>query len=119
MSATILEFPSAAVNKNRRIDDIVDEKLQHPDPDVLALWRTRVKAIFKNYEQQPFSFTVQVPEDINDDQLEQITLSIETTLGEYQKAINEQKYEMLNALCLLECRICEYELENEKDSNLR
>ncbi|MEM9102531.1 MAG: hypothetical protein AAGB12_09410 [Pseudomonadota bacterium] len=117
MSAKIYDFPVKPKLIDKKIEEIVDDKLDHPNPKVLAMWRRRVKSILKNYQSEPFHFAVNVPADVTDEQLEQITHSIQITLTRYQKAMNRQKYQILNELCLLECRLCEYELNEENSTS--
>lgn len=116
MAAKILQFPRSPKRVEKLVDEILETKLTHHNPDVLRCLRQDLKGLIEKYfPSEDFSATLLLPGDLNEDQFKAIEKNFHEVFQEHNDRMIRRANDLFFDLCLSRMTICE--LKNQPGNN--
>ena len=110
--ADIFEFPGKRGRETRHIIQTVTSQLEHPDPEVLALWKELLTATIDKFPGAPNpthkSLSIELPRTITQEEADNIRESLNQFLVSYQEDVTHNCLEMLKDMGKLQKEVAEH-----------
>ncbi|PVZ66408.1 hypothetical protein [Pelagibaculum spongiae] len=111
MTAKIIEFPRQETLWQKEIENIIDNHLQHSDPDVLKAWQASLKGLLPQYMYLPdVEIELQLPPEYDENQAQFIGDLVAQSIESYQDSCRSQQRGMVMEMAMQQKRICELEI---------
>lgn len=112
--AKVIPFPQTPKKMTQLVDEILDSRLTHRDPEVLQCLKKELKGLVEQYfTGEEFAATLILPADLNSVQFQTIEQNFQKIFQEH----NEQMIRKTNALfldlCLTRMTVCELQQQNK------
>lgn len=108
MSAKILQFPRSPARVAKLVDEILETRLTHHNPDVLRCLRQDLKGLIEKYfPSEDFSATLLLPGDLNETQFKAIEENFHAVFQEHNDRMIRRANDLFFDLCLARMTICE------------
>ncbi len=108
MSAKVIQFPNANERIAQMIDEIVDAKLTHDNPQVLDCLKVEMKTLVEKYfTGEDVPATLVLPPDLSDEQFNMIEKNFIQIFQQHNEQMLRQTNAMFLDLCLAKLNICE------------
>jgi|GEM_PF-1202955 len=108
MAAKIIQFPPSGERVSKLVDEILETRLTHHDPDVLSCLRQELKVLIEKYfPAEDFTATLILPGDLTDAQFKMIEGNFHSVFQEHNDRMIRRANELFFDLCLSRMMICE------------
>ena len=108
MAAKIIQFPRSGERVSKLVDEILETRLTHRNPDVLRCLRVELKDLIEKYfPSEEFTATLVLPGDLTEDQFQTIEKNFHSVFQEHNDRMIRRANELFFDLCLSRMAICE------------
>jgi len=108
MSAKIIQFPRSNERVSQLVDEILETRLSHSDPDVLRCLRGELKTLIEKYfPGEEFSATLALPNDLSEAQFKAIEENFRSVFQDHSDRMIRRVNSLFFDLCLSRMTICE------------
>ena len=105
----VINFPGSAERIQREFEAVLEKHLEISEPDVKECVTKRVASVLAKYSQIPsLSVSVTLPMGITEESIQPI---IDSLQKEYTEKVSGFALSLLTQICILEARICRFEME--------
>lgn len=119
MAAKIIQFPSTPKRVSKLVDEILETRLTHRNPEVLRCLRRELKVLIEKYfPAEDFTATLILPGDLTDAQFKTIEENFRSVFQEHNDRMIRRANALFLELCISQMRICELQYQppnSEKD----
>ena len=110
--AEIFEFPGKRDREIKNIVQIITEQLEHPNADVLALWKELLTDTIEKFPGSPdptqSSLSIEFPGTITQEEADNIGGAFNQFLASYQEDVKRNCLEMLKNIGKLQREVAEH-----------
>lgn len=104
----VIQFPQPKKRVAQLVDDILESRLRHRNPEVLNCLRQEMKQLVERYfSGEDFTATLLLPADLTDEQFKSIEKNFQQTFEEHNDRMIRRANAMFLDLCMSRMSICE------------
>ena len=108
MAAKIIQFPRSRERVSKLVDEILETRLTHSNPDVLRCLRNELKELIEKYfPAEDFTATLILPGDLTEEQFKFIEKNFHSVFQEHNDRMIRRANSLFFDLCLSRMAICE------------
>jgi septum formation topological specificity factor MinE len=108
MAAKIIQFPRSRERVSKLVDEILETRLTHSNPDVLLCLREELKELIEKYfPSEEFTATLILPGDLTEAQFKTIEENFQAVFQEHNDRMIRRANALFFDLCLSRMAICE------------
>ena len=108
--AKVIQFPRSTRRVSQLVDEIIESRLSHSNPQVLdCLKRELRELVEKYYNGEEFASTLVLPAGLSDAQFQTIEQSFQRVFQEHNERFTQRSNAMFLDLCLAKMKLCELE----------
>ena len=117
MSAKVIQFPKTKNRATQLVDEVIEKKLSHKDPEILSCLKVEMKKLVEKYfDEREMEATLMLPPDLTEEQFLFIKQSFETVFNEHSDRMIRRANSLFLDLCLAKMEVCELRVdEGEQD----
>ncbi len=114
MSAKVIQFPKSKHRATRMVDEVIESKLSHKDPQTLACLKVEMKKLVDKYfDERELEATLMLPPDLTEEQFLFIKQSFEQVFNEHSERLIRRANALFLDLCLAKMEVCELRIQDE------
>lgn len=108
MAGDVIQFPGAKSWNLKKIEEIINAKLTHENPDVLNELKAELKTVIsKYYEEKDFEVRLQLPSGLTESQIQELEENFQNVFTEHHGALIKKAQAIFLDLCLAKLEVCE------------
>ena len=105
----VIQFPQPKKRVSELVDDIIENRMLHRDPEVLDCLKGEMKRLVERYfSGDEFTATLLLPPDLTDEQFQTIEKNFRQTFHEHNDRMLQRANAMFLELCMARMAICEF-----------
>jgi hypothetical protein len=111
--AKIIPFPQASETVSKIVDEILETKLNHRNPQVLRCLKKELQGLVTRFfVAEEFSATLILPPDLSDEQFHTIERNMQRIFQQHNDQLVSRTNALFLELCLSRMAICELKQQN-------
>ncbi len=115
MADKVIQFPGIRSWNIKKIEELIDAKLSHDNPQVLSCLKEEVKGLVqKYYDEKEIVFQIPLPAGLTEEQARTIEESFHQAFTDYHEELRRQAHAIFLDLCLSKLENCELKYSSAK-----
>ena len=115
MCAKVIQFPKSKTRASQLVDEVIESKLPHKDPETLRCLKVEMKKLVDKYfDEREMEATLMLPPDLTEAQFLFIKQSFEEVFNEHSERMIRRANALFLDLCLAKMEVCELRSDPEK-----
>ena len=113
--AKIIDMTAKDAFKMRKFERIVEERLTHPDEDILLLWKSMAKESIRKYSgaPRPGVLDIFLPEETKKEDMDRIAQDVQNYMQSYVDNVKEMMLDMLGDMVILQKELAERRIDRD------
>ncbi len=108
MSGKVIQFPGGKTWNLKKIEELIEQKLTHGDPEVLQELKEEIKTlIHRYYDDKEVVLRLPIPEGLTPEQIQAIEENFNKIFQQHHENLVKQTHAIFLDLCLSKLEICE------------
>lgn len=108
MGGKVIQFPGSRTWNLKKIEEIIETRLTHDDPEVLDEMKAELKSLVaRYYDDRDFEVVLPLPKGLDEQQVREIEESFQRVFFEHNERMVKRAQDIFLDLCMAKLQACE------------
>ncbi len=108
MGGKVIQFPGSRTWNLKKIEEIIETRLTHNNPEVLDEMKEELKSLVeKYYDDREFEVVLPLPQGLSPEQFKEIEENFQRVFHQHNERLVKRAQDIFLDLCLARLQVCE------------